>query len=59
MRRMSDLVRNRNPLILPPNASIKEAARQMRDRRVVRSWLPKRETGSSASSLAVMPLPAS
>ncbi len=34
MRRMSDLVRNQNPLILPPNASIKEAARQMRDRRV-------------------------
>ena len=34
MRRMSDLVRNQNPLILPPNASIKEAARQMRDHRV-------------------------
>jgi len=29
---MSDLVRNQNPLILPPNASVKEAARQMRDR---------------------------
>ena len=34
MRRMSDLVRNYIPRILPPNASIKEAARQMRDHRV-------------------------
>src|SRR3954447_7310490 len=34
MRRMSDLVRNQNPLILPPNASVKEATRQMRDRQV-------------------------
>jgi CBS domain-containing protein len=34
MHRMSDLVRNQNPLILPPNATVKEAARQMGDRQV-------------------------
>ena len=34
MRQMSDLVRNQQPLMLPPSASIIEAARQMRDRRV-------------------------
>ena len=34
MRRMSDLVRNQNPLILPPNATVKEAARHMRDHQV-------------------------
>ncbi len=32
MRTMSDLVRNQNPLILPPNASVMEAARCMRER---------------------------
>jgi CBS domain-containing protein len=31
---MSDLVRDQNPLMLPPSASVMEAARQMRDRRV-------------------------
>jgi CBS domain-containing protein len=34
MRTMSDLVRDRSPLMLPPNATIVEAARHMRDREV-------------------------
>jgi CBS domain-containing protein len=34
MRKLSDLVRNQNPLMLPPSASILEAARHMRQRRV-------------------------
>jgi CBS domain-containing protein len=34
MRTMSDLVRNQNPLILPPNASVMDAARHMRERGV-------------------------
>jgi CBS domain-containing protein len=34
MRKMSDLVRNQRPLALPPSATIMEAARQMRERRV-------------------------
>jgi CBS domain-containing protein len=31
---MSDIVRNQQPLTLPPNATVKEACRHMRDRRV-------------------------
>lgn len=34
MRKMSDLVRDQKPLMLPPSTSVMEAARQMRDRRV-------------------------
>src|ERR1051325_9379895 len=34
MRTISDLVRDQRPLILPPDASVIEAARQMRERRV-------------------------
>jgi CBS domain-containing protein len=34
MRKMSDLVRNQQPLTLPPTTSVMEAARHMRDRRV-------------------------
>jgi len=34
MRRMADLVRDQNPLVLPAQASVLEAARQMRERRV-------------------------
>jgi CBS domain-containing protein len=34
MRTMSDLVRNQNPLILPPGATVLDAARQMRERNV-------------------------
>ena len=34
MRKMSDLVRNQRPLVLPPTATVMEAARQMRERRV-------------------------
>lgn len=34
MRTMSDLVRNQNPLMLPPEATVMEAARHMRDRGV-------------------------
>jgi CBS domain-containing protein len=34
MRKMSDLVREQNPLMLPASASVKEAARHMRERRV-------------------------
>jgi CBS domain-containing protein len=34
MRRMSDLVRNQQPLMLSPSTSVRDAARQMRDRPV-------------------------
>ncbi|HEV8679927.1 MAG TPA: CBS domain-containing protein [Stellaceae bacterium] len=34
MRKMSDLVRNQDPLMLPPSASVREAAARMRDREV-------------------------
>jgi CBS domain-containing protein len=34
MRKMADLVRDQNPLVLPPQASVREAARHMRERRV-------------------------
>jgi CBS domain-containing protein len=34
MRKMADLVRDQNPLVLPPQASVLEAARHMRERRV-------------------------
>jgi CBS domain-containing protein len=34
MRKMSDIVRDQNPLTLPPDATVQEACRQMRDRRV-------------------------
>ena len=34
MRTMSDLVRHQNPLMLPPGASVQEAARRMRERNV-------------------------
>jgi CBS domain-containing protein len=34
MRKMSDLVRNQQPLMLPPTTSVIKAAQHMRDRRV-------------------------
>jgi CBS domain-containing protein len=34
MRKMSDIVRDQNPLTLPPDATVQEACRHMRDRRV-------------------------
>ena len=34
MRKMSDIVRNQDPVTLPPNATVTEACRCMRDRRV-------------------------
>jgi CBS domain-containing protein len=34
MRKMSDFVRNQNPLTLPPDATVEEACRYMRERRV-------------------------
>ena len=34
MRKMSDIVRQQDPLTLPPDATVKEACRHMRDRRV-------------------------
>jgi CBS domain-containing protein len=34
MRKMSDLVRDQSPLMLPASASVMEAARHMRERRV-------------------------
>ena len=34
MRKMSDIVRNQDPVALPPNATVKEACQRMRDRRV-------------------------
>jgi CBS domain-containing protein len=40
MRKMSDLVRDRRPLTLPPNATVTDAARQMRERRVGAALVP-------------------
>ena len=34
IRHMADMVRDRNPITAPPNATVAEASRQMRDRRV-------------------------
>jgi CBS domain-containing protein len=34
MRTMADLVRDQNPVMFPPTASVKEAAQRMRERRV-------------------------
>jgi len=34
MRKMSDFVRNQDPVTLPPSATVREACRRMRDRRV-------------------------
>jgi CBS domain-containing protein len=34
MRKMSDIVRNRDPVTLPPSATVREACQCMRDRRV-------------------------
>jgi CBS domain-containing protein len=34
MRKMSDIVRNQDPLTLPPDTTVREACRYMRDRRV-------------------------
>jgi CBS domain-containing protein len=33
MRKMSDIVRNQDPVTLPPSATLREACRFMRDRR--------------------------
>ena len=34
MRKMGDIVRNQDPVTLPPSASVKDACRCMRDRRI-------------------------
>ena len=34
MRKMSDIVRNQDPVILPPSATVREACQSMRDRRI-------------------------
>ena len=34
MRRMSDIIRNQNPLTLPSNTSVREACARMRQRKV-------------------------
>ena len=34
MRTMSDIVRNQDPVMLPPNATVGEACQRMRDHRV-------------------------
>jgi CBS domain-containing protein len=34
MRKMADIVRNQDPVTLPPNATVREACQLMRDRRV-------------------------
>ena len=34
MRKMADIVRNQNPITLPPSASVKDACRCMRDHRI-------------------------
>ena len=34
MRKVSDIVRNQNPVSLPPSATVREACQSMRDSRV-------------------------
>ena len=34
MRKMSDIVRNQDPVTLTPSATVREACQRMRDRRV-------------------------
>ncbi len=34
MRKMADLVRHQDPLVLPPSATVRDACRRMRERRV-------------------------
>jgi hypothetical protein len=34
MRKMADIVRNQDPVTLPPSATVREACQSMRDRRV-------------------------
>jgi len=34
MRRMTEIIRHQNPLIMPPETSVREACQAMRDRRV-------------------------
>ena len=34
MRKLSDIVRNQDPVALPPHATVREACRHMRDHRV-------------------------
>jgi CBS domain-containing protein len=34
MRKMSDIVRNQDPVILPPSATVREACQSMRDHRI-------------------------
>jgi len=34
MRKMADMVRNQDPVMLPPEATVKDACRRMRDRRI-------------------------
>ena len=34
MRKMSDIIRDQDPLVLTPDATVREACRRMRDRRV-------------------------
>jgi CBS domain-containing protein len=34
MRKMSDIVRNQDPVTLPPSATVRDACRSMRDRRI-------------------------
>ena len=45
MRKMSDLVREQNPLMLPPTATVMEAARHMRERRVGAVLVTDRNAG--------------
>ena len=49
MRKMSDLVRDQSPLMLPASASVMEAARHMRERRVGAVLV----TGHNASLLGI------
>ena len=34
MRKMADMVRNQDPVMLPPEATVKDACQRMRDRRI-------------------------
>ena len=43
MRQMSDLVRNQNPVMLPPTATVLDAARRMRERNIGAVLVTQRE----------------
>jgi hypothetical protein len=55
MRKVSDIVRNQNPVSLPPSATVREACQSMRDSRVGAVLVTDPIAASSAFSRGVTP----